>query len=153
MFLHTRDAGTLSSVCTLCGHVIRARADRDVYLEQRGHDAFTCQLRRAENARVVLVEVAPAPAPKPERTHCANGHDWTPVNVYVNARGHSKCRACSRERQAAKAWRCGSRVSPAMTTELGVSVDRITSAKTTRPARKRLDGSEHSIVIQREESA
>ena len=55
-FLHTRDAGTLSSRCTLCGHVIRARADRDVYIGQRLHDALTCQQRRTENARPVLVE-------------------------------------------------------------------------------------------------
>lgn len=32
------------------------------------------------------------------RTHCKNGHEWTPENIWVCKRkGHTKCRACDRE--------------------------------------------------------
>ena len=126
-FLHTRDAGTLSSRCTLCGHVIRARADRDVYIGQRLHDPLTCQQRRTENARPVLVEPERVPGrpsqvrrpePEQERTHCGNGHDWTPENVYTNPRGQRHCKVCRRAQRAVKKSDDGSCVSPAMTTEL-----------------------------------
>jgi hypothetical protein len=33
------------------------------------------------------------------RTHCINGHEFTPENTRRNALGHRKCRACDRERQ------------------------------------------------------
>lgn len=32
-----------------------------------------------------------------ERTHCKNGHELTPDNVHVNAKGHRGCRACHRD--------------------------------------------------------
>lgn len=34
--------------------------------------------------------------PRRLKTHCANGHEWTPENTYLY-RGHRQCRTCSRE--------------------------------------------------------
>lgn len=31
------------------------------------------------------------------KTHCVNGHEFTPENTYVFPNGHRKCRACKRE--------------------------------------------------------
>lgn len=37
-------------------------------------------------------------------THCSGGHEWTPVNTRVNAKGHRSCRTChakwARDRRA-----------------------------------------------------
>jgi hypothetical protein len=109
-FLHTRDGIARVTTCVLCGMSTRSLSEAAIYLTQRSHDAMTCQMRRAEKARtragvVYLAEPPKRPSralPKPERTHCANGHDWTPENVYTNPHGHEKCRACSRERAASK---------------------------------------------------
>jgi len=50
-FRWTRSAGTLTSTCTLCATTITGRRDNDVTFAQRGHDAFTCQMQRAQTAR------------------------------------------------------------------------------------------------------
>lgn len=34
--------------------------------------------------------------PRRLKTHCANGHEWTPESTYLY-RGHRQCRTCSRE--------------------------------------------------------
>lgn len=34
------------------------------------------------------------------KTHCINGHEFTPANTRVRARGGRECRACDRERKA-----------------------------------------------------
>jgi hypothetical protein len=33
---------------------------------------------------------------RPPRTHCRNGHEYTPENTYINCDGHRRCRACAR---------------------------------------------------------
>ena len=143
-FLHTRDGIALVTTCQLCGMSTRSLSESAIYLSQRGHDAMTCQRRRAEAARVV--------EPEDDVDRCPDGHERA-GNTHVDTRGNLVCNACRREKRKAKNLDVRLRVSSTMRTELGVSVDRIVSAKTTRPARKRLDGSEHSIVVQREESA
>jgi hypothetical protein len=45
-----RTAGAVVSTCALCGWTVRS-TERDVLDQQRGHDAMTCQRRRAEAAR------------------------------------------------------------------------------------------------------
>lgn len=35
-----------------------------------------------------------------ERTHCRHGHEYTPENTYVNAKGSPVCRECTRIRHA-----------------------------------------------------
>ncbi len=36
------------------------------------------------------------------RTHCKNGHEWTPENTWRRSKnGHRICRACDQERRAA----------------------------------------------------
>jgi hypothetical protein len=32
----------------------------------------------------------------PPRTHCRNGHEYTPENTYINCDGHRRCRTCAR---------------------------------------------------------
>ena len=49
-FLWTREAGALTSTCVLCGMSTRSLSESAIYLSQRGHDAMTCQRRRAEAA-------------------------------------------------------------------------------------------------------
>lgn len=33
------------------------------------------------------------------KTHCVNGHEYTPENTYVGSNGWRQCRTCNRERQ------------------------------------------------------
>jgi len=49
-FLWTRDGLALTSTCVLCGMSTRSLSEATIYLTQRGHDAMTCQRRRAEAA-------------------------------------------------------------------------------------------------------
>lgn len=37
------------------------------------------------------------------KTHCLNGHEFTPENTYINPKGWRDCRICKRERW--RAWR------------------------------------------------
>jgi len=133
-FSWTRSADFITSRCTLCGHTTRERDERAILDQQRTHDAFTCQLRRAENARVAateafLADLAIRATPKPERTHCPKGiHGWTPENAYTSPQGYDQCRVCNREQQAAKSKTrevSQSRVSQAMATGLGVALGTI----------------------------
>lgn len=39
------------------------------------------------------------------KTHCLRGHEFTPENTHINTRGERQCRACSRARGGAGAWR------------------------------------------------
>jgi hypothetical protein len=32
----------------------------------------------------------------PPRTHCRNGHEYTPENTYIQPNGHRRCRVCAR---------------------------------------------------------
>lgn len=111
-FLHTRDGLALTSTCVLCGMSTRSLSESAIYLSQRGHDAVTCQRRRAEE-RVMVEEPEPERVvgrpslarralPKPARTHCSNGHDWTPENTSIDSRGYTRCLVCDRDRHAAK---------------------------------------------------
>lgn len=36
-----------------------------------------------------------------QKTHCLNGHEYTPENTYIRPNGRRDCRACIRERVAA----------------------------------------------------
>jgi len=55
-FLWTRSAGAIVSRCVLCGMSTRSLSESAIYLSQRGHDAMTCQRRRAEAARAKTPE-------------------------------------------------------------------------------------------------
>ena len=150
-FLHTRDGMALTSTCVLCGMSTRSLSESAIYLSQRGHDAMTCQRRRAEAARAALTEAflaehgersAPIPwALKPPNTHCHAGHEYTPENTRVDGRGQRVCKTCEVLRGRARRERqkevresgglcCGS-------VELGVAQGRLGSAKTNRPTRER----------------
>ena len=59
-FLWTRAGDVIHSRCTLCGHVLASRLDRDIHAGQRAHDAMTCQLRRAETTRAIEAPAAAA---------------------------------------------------------------------------------------------
>ena len=56
-FLWTRSAGAVTSTCALCGMSTRSLSEAAIYGVQRGHDAMTCQRRRAEAARAKSPEV------------------------------------------------------------------------------------------------
>jgi hypothetical protein len=53
-FRWSRDGAALTSTCVLCGLTTRALSESAIYLSQRGHDAMTCQLQRAETARAAV---------------------------------------------------------------------------------------------------
>jgi hypothetical protein len=55
-FLHTRDGIALVTTCQLCGMSTRSLSESAIYASQRGHDALTCQLRRAQRARAISPE-------------------------------------------------------------------------------------------------
>lgn len=40
-----------------------------------------------------------------KKTHCRNGHPFTPVNTYVDKRGHRECRTCHRINEKARVER------------------------------------------------
>jgi len=95
-FLHTHTAGTLVSRCTLCGHTIASRDERDVYLGQRAHTAVACITWR-------LLADAPRLTDEwtePEPDRCPEGHERA-GNTCVDGRGHLVCNACRREDYAA----------------------------------------------------
>ena len=128
-FLHTRDGRALTSRCTLCGMTTRSLSESAIYLTQRGHDALTCQLRRAEAARVVEPE-------DDDIETCPEGHKRA-GNTSHDSQGYVVCLACNREKYAARKMAresvrmcCGS-------VELGVAQGRMLSAKTNRPTRER----------------
>ena len=93
-FLWTREAGALTSTCVLCGMSTRSLSEAAIYLSQRGHDAMTCQRRRAEAARVVEAE-------EDDVDRCPDGHERA-GNTHVDTRGNLVCNACRREKYAAK---------------------------------------------------
>lgn len=37
-----------------------------------------------------------------EKTHCPQGHEYNEKNTYITSRGKRRCRACNREREAAR---------------------------------------------------
>ena len=57
-FLWTRSAGAIQSRCQLCGMSTRSLSEAAIYATQRGHDAMSCQLRRAETVRAVEGQAA-----------------------------------------------------------------------------------------------
>ena len=59
-FLHTRDGIALVTTCQLCGMSTRSLSESAIYATQRGHDAMTCQRRRAETVRAIEAPAAAA---------------------------------------------------------------------------------------------
>jgi len=94
-FLHTRDGIALVTTCQLCGMSTRSLSESAIYLSQRGHDAMTCQRRRAEAARVVEAPI------DPDVETCPEGHERA-GNTSVDKAGHLVCNACRRVKWAAK---------------------------------------------------
>ena len=123
-FLHTRDGVALVTTCQLCGMSTRSLSESAIYLSQRGHDAMTCQRRRAERAWVVE-----APEVEDDVDRCPDGHERA-GNTHVDTRGNLVCNACRREKRAAKNRDARLRVSQAMSTELGVALGRIETDET-----------------------
>ena len=112
-FLHTSDGIALTSTCTLCGMSTRSLSESAIYLSQRGHDAMTCQRRRAEAARVVEpVE------PEDDIERCPDGHERA-GNTHVDTRGNLVCNACRREKRTAKNRDARLRVSRAICNGIG----------------------------------
>ena len=135
-FLHTRDGIALVTTCQLCGMSTRSLSESAIYASQRGHDALTCQRRRLAAARAVATEVdvatltrEPPPKLRELRTHCRDNHEYTPENTRMDGRGRRVCKTC--EGLRVKAWRGRQkttrrlRVSPTITTGLGVALGRI----------------------------
>jgi len=117
-FLHTRDGIALVTTCQLCGMTTRSLSEAAIYLSQRGHDALTCQRRRAEAARVVEAVV------EDDVERCRNGHPRA-GNTRIDSRGGIVCLACRRDVYAAKIMADRLRVSQAMATGLGVALGTI----------------------------
>ena len=87
--------------CARCGEPLASPSWRD-------KTSHCCSRTRAENPVQVEPErVSERPsqarraAPKPERAHCSNGHDWTPENLSTRSTGQLRCKVCDRERKAA----------------------------------------------------
>lgn len=97
-FRWTRSAGlAVTSTCTLCGLANRSLSESAIYLQQRAHDPFTCQMRRAETARALTAEDDVEP------DTCGRGHERA-GNTHVDSRGGLVCNACRREKYAAKRY-------------------------------------------------
>lgn len=54
-----------------------------------------CARRYTAEARARRLAANP-PAPRPRQTHCKRGHEFTPENTTVDARGSRSCRECKR---------------------------------------------------------
>lgn len=39
------------------------------------------------------------------KTHCPNGHEYTPENTHIRSSGWRQCRACHREQELARIWK------------------------------------------------
>lgn len=50
--------------------------------------------RRKEQAKEVYTKWYRREQPKPERTHCKRGHEWTEENIYVYTNAEHKKRIC-----------------------------------------------------------
>ncbi|MER8220922.1 HNH endonuclease signature motif containing protein [Streptomyces sp. NPDC094143] len=50
-----------------------------------------------------------APAVNRVKTHCDNGHEFTPENTYLTKGGARNCRACGRDRANRRFWEKGYR--------------------------------------------
>jgi hypothetical protein len=73
-----------------------------VGLDSLSVDPYDCALTLEEwrRTRGISPPRRPQRGPARERTHCPQGHEYTPENTYVSARGWRYCRACNRERSA-----------------------------------------------------
>lgn len=64
-------------ICQEC----RRWHDRERYRKEREQDGFTVALRHSE------------------RTHCPQGHPYSPDNTYITKAGTRQCKSCAKERQ------------------------------------------------------
>jgi hypothetical protein len=72
--------------------------EKNTYVDRDGKRK--CRKCAADHQRGLRAKRAAAREP---RTHCAGGHDWNDANIgRVSTTGHHYCRACNRERNAAR---------------------------------------------------
>jgi len=90
-FLHTREAGALTSTCTLCGTANRSLSEHTILLTQRAHTWQECQEMRAQ----------PEPVDETDVARCPEGHQRA-GNTSTDKSGYIRCLACRREDYAAK---------------------------------------------------
>jgi hypothetical protein len=81
----------------------------DMVQKRRHRPQGRMPIRIGERQRRRAIETG---GPWAERTHCVNGHEFTPENTRIrNARGHRTCRECERKAQRdyrarKNAWSC-----------------------------------------------
>lgn len=105
-FRWVHQGGFLTSTCQLCGHVTRERDQRSILDQQRDHDAYTCQRRRAAAVR----------ANSPEGQAAARKYA-----------GDNMLNRLAEQEEVATRASC---VSPTMATGLGVALGRIEASET-----------------------
>ena len=115
----------------------RSLSESAIYLSQRGHDAMTCQRRRAEAARVVEPE-------DDDIETCPEGHKRA-GNTSHDSQGYVVCLACNRAKYAARKMARESGGTCCGSVELGVAQGRMGSSKDEPASAQTLTGSEHSI--------
>lgn len=54
--------------------------------------------RRREAAEALLSRMEHCRGPNGLKTHCANGHEYSPENTYITPAGHRRCMTCHRDR-------------------------------------------------------
>jgi len=128
-FLWTRDGRVVTSRCQLCGMSTRSLSESAIYLSQRGHDAMTCQRRRAEAARVVEPE-------DDDIETCPEGHERA-GNTYVDKAGYPHCLVCRCVKYAARKMARESGGMCCGITGLETEMCDNGGAKTNRPTRER----------------
>lgn len=62
-----------------------------------------CEVRNCINPAHLLALTPAGHRAVHAKTHCIHGHEFTPENAHVNAKGWRQCRACRRERYAESA--------------------------------------------------
>lgn len=53
----------------------------------------------AEHRRLHAILEGQRNIPRRQRTHCPNGHEYTPPNTFIDYKGCQRCRICHRENQ------------------------------------------------------
>jgi hypothetical protein len=68
-----------------------------------GREKRSCRecRKQADRERNERRKAGIAPTANSGKSHCANGHEFTPENTWMDAAGHRNCRTCRTERSRA----------------------------------------------------
>ena len=118
--------------CTLCGVSVGTG-----WRAKTGHVcARPIRVKYDEyDAALTYQDAADDTVPGIDPTRCIHGHDWTPANTRIDARGYKRCRQCDSDSKRASQTSCVSRVaSPESAPDLGkMRVSETAPSATSKP--------------------